>query len=107
MRNLSMKKFGTPIGAAPGVAREKLGFAGVGTPSGRRTGRRGPTVGGGERARGCGRAGGGGGGGGGGRGCASGRASGRGGASARGGGDGHTLKLWSRVKHRASTEGCG
>src|SRR3954469_1364064 len=46
MRNLSMKKFGTPIGAAPGVAREKFGFAGVGTPSGRRTGRRVPTAGG-------------------------------------------------------------
>src|SRR3954469_20144588 len=39
MRNLSMKKFGTPIGAAPGVAREKLGFAEVGTPFGRRVGR--------------------------------------------------------------------
>src|SRR5215213_6091465 len=50
MRNLSMKKFGTPIGAAPGVAREKLGFAGVGTPSGRRTGRRVSTVGVCERA---------------------------------------------------------
>jgi hypothetical protein len=27
-----MKKFGTPNGAAPGVANEKVGFAGVGTP---------------------------------------------------------------------------
>src|SRR3954470_18079958 len=34
-----MKKFGTPIGAAPGVASEKVGFAGVGTPSGRWIGR--------------------------------------------------------------------
>src|SRR3954469_10764703 len=28
-----MKKFGTPIGAAPGSACEKVGLAGVGTPS--------------------------------------------------------------------------
>ena len=34
MRNLSMKKFGTPIGAGPTVASEYPGFAGVGTPSG-------------------------------------------------------------------------
>src|SRR5436189_3493979 len=34
MRNFSMKKFGTPIGAGPGVAEEKLGFCGVGVPSG-------------------------------------------------------------------------
>ena len=34
MRNFSMKKFGTPIGAGPGVASEKLGFDGVGTPFG-------------------------------------------------------------------------
>ena len=27
-----MKKLGTPIGAAPGSAKEKLGFEGVGTP---------------------------------------------------------------------------
>src|SRR4051794_13342893 len=33
MRNLSMKKFGTPIAAAPGSACEKVGLAGVGTPS--------------------------------------------------------------------------
>ena len=28
-----MKKFGTPIGAAPGSANEKVGFEGVGTPA--------------------------------------------------------------------------
>src|SRR3954462_9134422 len=33
IRNLSMKKFGTPIGAAPESACEKVGLAGVGTPS--------------------------------------------------------------------------
>src|SRR5215213_3297541 len=33
MRNLSMKKFGTPIGAAPGVASEKVGLLSVGAPS--------------------------------------------------------------------------
>src|SRR4051794_10582041 len=33
IRNLSMKKFGTPIGAGPGRAAEKVGLAGVGTPS--------------------------------------------------------------------------
>ena len=33
MRNLSMKKFGTPIGAAPGSASEKLGLSCVGAPS--------------------------------------------------------------------------
>jgi hypothetical protein len=27
-----MKKFGTPIGAAPGREKEKVGFDGVGTP---------------------------------------------------------------------------
>jgi hypothetical protein len=27
-----MKKFGTPSGAGPGSANEKVGFAGVGTP---------------------------------------------------------------------------
>ena len=32
MRNLSMKKFGTPIGAAPGSAIEKVGLAAVGAP---------------------------------------------------------------------------
>src|SRR3954471_13251209 len=30
MRNLSMKKFGTPTGAGPGVASEKVGLLGVG-----------------------------------------------------------------------------
>ena len=34
MRNFSMKKFGTPIAAAPGCAREKVGLLGVGDPSG-------------------------------------------------------------------------
>ncbi len=38
MRNFSMKKFGTPIGAGPGVASEKLGFAGVGMPLGWKAG---------------------------------------------------------------------
>jgi hypothetical protein len=33
MRNLSMKKFGTPICAGPGVASEKVGFDGAGEPS--------------------------------------------------------------------------
>src|SRR3954447_25634302 len=33
MRNLSMKKFGTPIGAAPGWASVKPGFSTVGVPS--------------------------------------------------------------------------
>src|SRR5215211_64388 len=33
-----MKKFGTPMGAAPGVAKEKVGLAGVGTPPSRRRG---------------------------------------------------------------------
>src|SRR5829696_3958433 len=33
MRNLSMKKFGTPIGAAPGMASEKVGLVVVGAPS--------------------------------------------------------------------------
>ena len=34
MRNLSMKKFGTPIGAAPGMATERAGLEIVGVPSG-------------------------------------------------------------------------
>ena len=34
MRNLSMKKFGTPMRAGPGVDSEKVGLAGVGEPSG-------------------------------------------------------------------------
>src|SRR3954452_11749344 len=34
MRNFSMKKFGTPIGAGPGRARLKVGSAAVGAPSG-------------------------------------------------------------------------
>src|ERR687891_911916 len=34
MRNLSMKKFGTPIRAGPGVANEKLWFETAGVPSG-------------------------------------------------------------------------
>ena len=38
MRNLSMKKFGTPIGAAPGIASEKLGLPSVGVPSSARPG---------------------------------------------------------------------
>ena len=33
-----MKKFGTPIGAAPGIASEKPGFAVVGVPSSARPG---------------------------------------------------------------------
>src|SRR2546421_5211904 len=61
-----MKKFGTPIGAAPGNASEKVGLAGVGTPAGVRN-----APGGAGRAEGAGSAGaglapGGGGGGGGG-----------------------------------------
>ncbi len=28
-----MKKFGTPIGAGPGIASEKVGFVGAGEPS--------------------------------------------------------------------------
>src|SRR3954452_20921478 len=32
MRNFSMKKFGTPTGAGPGRAKEKVGFVGVGAP---------------------------------------------------------------------------
>jgi hypothetical protein len=32
IRKLSMKKFGTPIGAGPGVESEKVGFEGAGTP---------------------------------------------------------------------------
>ena len=38
MRNFSMKKFGTPIGAGPGVESEKLGLAGVGMPFDRKAG---------------------------------------------------------------------
>src|SRR2546423_7853394 len=34
MRNFSMKKFGTPSGAGPGLEKEKVGFCGVGVPSG-------------------------------------------------------------------------
>ena len=34
MRNLSMKKFGTPTRAGPGVASEKVGFETAGLPSG-------------------------------------------------------------------------
>src|SRR3954451_8515275 len=34
MRNLSMKKFGTPMGAGPGRASDRVGLAGVGWPSG-------------------------------------------------------------------------
>src|SRR3954465_8812646 len=33
MRNLSMKKFGTPIGAAPGLASERGGVSSVGGPA--------------------------------------------------------------------------
>ena len=33
MRNLSMKKFGTPTRAAPTVASEKFGLVGAGDPS--------------------------------------------------------------------------
>src|SRR2546429_122383 len=33
-RNFSMKKFGTPRGAGPGLESEKVGFCGVGLPSG-------------------------------------------------------------------------
>ena len=33
MRNLSMKKFGTPIGAGPGTAIDVVGSASVGSPS--------------------------------------------------------------------------
>ena len=32
MRNLSMKKFGTPIAAGPGMASDVVGFCRVGTP---------------------------------------------------------------------------
>src|ERR1700748_1182099 len=34
MRNLSMKKLGTPIGAGPGRASESVGLPRVGVPSG-------------------------------------------------------------------------
>ena len=33
MRNLSMKKFGTPMGAGPGSASERVGFVSAGLPS--------------------------------------------------------------------------
>ncbi len=36
MRNLSMKKFGTPSGAAPGVAIDSVGLSRVGVPPGAR-----------------------------------------------------------------------
>src|SRR4051812_9333587 len=36
MRNFSMKKFGTPGSAGPGVATERVGSLGVGVPSGLR-----------------------------------------------------------------------
>ncbi len=32
MRNFSMKKFGTPIGAGPGIATDSVGLVVVGTP---------------------------------------------------------------------------
>jgi hypothetical protein len=32
IRKLSMKKFGTPIGAGPGNDREEVGFDGAGAP---------------------------------------------------------------------------
>src|SRR3954447_7192033 len=38
MRNFSMKKFGTPGSAGPGVATERVGSLGVGVPSGLRAG---------------------------------------------------------------------
>src|SRR3954447_24196136 len=38
IRNLSMKKLGTPIGAGPGTESEKLGLEGVGAPPGVRVG---------------------------------------------------------------------
>jgi hypothetical protein len=34
IRNLSMKKFGTPMGAGPGRASESVGLLTVGWPSG-------------------------------------------------------------------------
>src|SRR5436305_7764124 len=34
IRNVSMKKFGTPTAAAPGCANENVGLLGVGDPSG-------------------------------------------------------------------------
>src|SRR3954451_18597001 len=46
MRNLSMKKFGTPIRAGPGMASEKVGFEGAGEPSGLLSFGAGTTVGG-------------------------------------------------------------
>jgi hypothetical protein len=45
MRNLSMKKFGTPTRAGPGVASEKVGFEGAGEPSGLESFGAGTTVG--------------------------------------------------------------
>src|SRR4051794_25427400 len=38
IRNLSMKKLGTPIGAGPGTESERLGLEGVGAPPGVRVG---------------------------------------------------------------------
>ena len=38
IRNFSMKKFGTPIGAGPGIATDSVGFVVVGTPCGVRSG---------------------------------------------------------------------
>src|ERR687890_1546044 len=45
MRNFSMKKFGTPGRAGPGVETEYDGSAGAGEPSGLRCGCAGSTVG--------------------------------------------------------------
>ena len=44
MRNLSMKKFGTPIAAGPGVASETVGLLGAGVPFERVRGRAGRGV---------------------------------------------------------------
>src|SRR3954447_9907263 len=44
MRNLSMKKFGTPTAAGPGVAIEAVGLLGVGVPLRRGRGRAGTVV---------------------------------------------------------------
>ena len=38
MRNLSMKKFGTPTAAGPGVASDTVGLVGAGLPSERVSG---------------------------------------------------------------------
>src|SRR4051794_15240585 len=37
MRNLLMKKFGTPTGTGPMLARESVGFCSVGRPLGKRS----------------------------------------------------------------------